>query len=573
MTKTSVLLLFVLSICTLVGCLDKKPETEDRTSENEVVKASPEPARQKPRTIKTRDLPVEEGDLMDEPYQRVDIVMELAPASEVMALVATGDGHYSPPDVLASRTVHNRIDPSGFKDVLNEPLSTFSIDVDTAGYANIRMYLEDEELPPVDAVRIEEMLNYFTFNYPQPDRKPFAIHHEVMPCPWNTENHLVLVGLKGREIKPAKLPPSNLVFLIDVSGSMDSPRKLGLLKKGFEKLVAQLRPQDRVSMVTYAGHDSVILEGVSGSQKRQLRGAIQELTAGGGTNGASGILSAYEIAHRNLIPDGNNRVILATDGDFNIGMSSESELLRLIEDERGKGVFLSVLGFGGYGGAYMDGKMEQLANHGDGNFNFIDSESEAEKVLVHDMTGTLFTIAKDVKIQVEFNPAQVASYRLIGYENRALENEDFEDDRKDAGELGAGHTVTALYEVTLTDKVGVLPEKLLKYQERVIVDAQDEWMTVSLRYKLPDEDTSQLITSVIDRSFLQRPADHLAFAAIVAEFGLRLRRDPIAKPREYAELARAVQPYLGSDKMIDGLHTLMISAGKAEAGLLGYQDE
>lgn len=457
-----------------------------------------------------------------------------------MRQVMDADVSYERP---AEQAVYNRIEVANYKDVLDEPLSTFSIDVDTASYANIRSILQrGGSLPPVDAVRIEEMINYFDYQYPQPQGQPFAIHHEIGACPWNPAAQLVLVGLQGQVIESRQMPPANLVFLIDVSGSMNSSDKLGLLKHGFLALIDQLRPQDRVSIVTYAGSDRIVAEGISGNRKQELRRAIDALTAGGGTAGARGVSTAYELAHRNWMEAGNNRIILATDGDFNIGISSESALLRMIEEERGQGVFLSVLGFGRSG--YMDGKMEQLANHGDGNFNYIDSRAEARKVLVEDMAGTLLTIAKDVKIQVEFNPNKVARYRLIGYENRALNNEDFADDRKDAGELGAGHQVTALYEVIMSQDVAVLPEKPLKYQERVIVADADEWMTVSLRYKLPQEEQSQLVTHVVTETKRNQANANLTLAATVAEFGLFLRQDPHAQIRDLTMLVRDLDPFV-----------------------------
>ncbi|HRF41540.1 MAG TPA: VWA domain-containing protein, partial [Saprospiraceae bacterium] len=333
-----------------------------------------------------------------------------------------------------------------FHKATDTPLSTFSIDVDAASYSNMRRFLKNGQMPPADAVRIEEMINYFDYQYPQPTGEhPFEVVAEMSECPWQPEHRLLHIGLKGREIATDKLPPSNLVFLIDVSGSMDSPNKLPLLQSAFRLLVNQLRPQDKVAMVVYAGAAGLVLEPTDGNDKQKILEALQRLQAGGSTAGGAGIRLAYDVARQHFVKGGNNRVILATDGDFNVGASSDADMVRLIEEERKSGVFLTVLGFGM--GNYKDNKMQQLSNAGNGNHAYIDDIDEAKKVLVEEFGGTLFTIAKDVKIQIEFNPAQVAGYRLIGYENRLLNKEDFNDDKKDAGELGAGHTVTALYEI------------------------------------------------------------------------------------------------------------------------------
>jgi Ca-activated chloride channel homolog len=397
---------------------------------------------------------------------------------------------------------YNRIDDNPFHRVGNEPLSTFSIDVDTASYSNLRRFITQGELPPKDAVRIEEMINYFTYNYPQPKgERPFSVTTEVAAAPWNPQHKLVEVGLQGKRLESETLPPSNLVFLIDVSGSMDDPNKLPLVQQSLKLLVNKLRPEDRVSLVVYAGNAGLVLPATPGSQKSKILGAIARLEAGGSTAGGQGIELAYKIAKQNFLKSGNNRVILATDGDFNVGVSSDADLTRLIEQKRDQGIFLTVLGFGT--GNYKDGKMEQLADKGNGNYAYIDTLLEAKKVLVNDLRGTLFTIAKDVKIQVEFNPAKVQAYRLIGYENRLLQNQDFNDDKKDAGDIGAGHSVTALYEIIPTGvKSDVkLPEvDPLRYQhsgETASNTADNELMQVKLRYKLPQDSTSQLITQTI----------------------------------------------------------------------------
>ncbi|BAY06910.1 vWA domain-containing protein [Calothrix sp. NIES-2098] len=433
---------------------------------------------------------------------------------------------------------YNRIDDNPFHLVSNDPLSTFSIDVDTASYSNVRRFITQGELPPKDAVRIEELINYFTYNYPQPkgdtndgqSQRPFSVTTEVAAAPWNPQHKLVQVGLQGKRLESETLPPSNLVFLIDVSGSMDEPNKLPLVQQSLKLLVNTLRPEDRVSLVVYAGNAGLVLPATPGSQKSKILAAIDRLQAGGSTAGGEGIELAYKIAKQNFINSGNNRVILATDGDFNVGVSSDAELTRLIEQKREQGIFLTVLGFGT--GNYKDSKMEQLADKGNGNYAYIDTLLEAKKVLVNDLRGTLFTIAKDVKIQVEFNPAKVQAYRLIGYENRLLQNQDFNDDKKDAGEIGAGHSVTALYEIIPTgvnSDVKLPKVDPLRYQRSGVTQADtvsNELMQLKLRYKLPQDSTSQLITQTIpddDFSAQREPSTNLRFAAAVATFGMLLR--------------------------------------------------
>ncbi|NEU84325.1 VWA domain-containing protein [Nostoc sp. UIC 10630] len=424
---------------------------------------------------------------------------------------------------------YNRIEDNPFHRVGNDPLSTFSIDADTASYSNVRRFITQGELPPKDAVRIEELINYFTYNYPQPkDNRPFSVTTEVAAAPWNPQHKLVQVGLQGKRLESETLPPSNLVFLIDVSGSMNDPNKLPLVQQSLKLLVNKLRPEDRVSLVVYAGNAGLVLPATPGSQKLTILAAIDRLEAGGSTAGGQGIELAYKIAKQSFLKSGNNRVILATDGDFNVGVSSDADLTRLIEQKRDQGIFLTVLGFGT--GNYKDGKMEQLADKGNGNYAYIDTLLEAKKVLVNDLRGTLFTIAKDVKIQVEFNPAKVQAYRLIGYENRLLQNQDFNDDKKDAGDIGAGHSVTALYEIIPTGmKSDVKLPTLdpLRYQRSAETAADaggNELMQVKLRYKLPQDNTSQLITQTIQDDDLRAdPSTNLRFAAAVATFGMVLR--------------------------------------------------
>ncbi|MFA6216818.1 MAG: von Willebrand factor type A domain-containing protein [Candidatus Omnitrophota bacterium] len=442
---------------------------------------------------------------------------------------------------------YNRIYENDFLKTIDNPLSTFSIDVDTASYANLRRFLTANSMPVKDAVRIEEMINYFTYDYPQPEAgKPFSVTTEVAPCPWNTAHKLVLVGLQGKTMVTEDLPQSNLVFLIDVSGSMDEPNKLPLLQSAFKLLVKQLRSEDTVSIVVYAGSSGVILDSVNGACKSEITHAIESLNAGGSTAGAAGITRAYAIAKKNFIRGGNNRVILATDGDFNVGVSSDSELVRLIEEKRNDGIFLTVLGFGA--GNYQDAKMEQLADKGNGNFSYIDNMMEAKKVFVSQLTGTLFTIAKDVKIQVEFNQAKVKAYRLIGYENRMLKKEDFNDDKKDAGELGAGHSVTALYEIVAADsseEFGTVDP--LKYQQ-VVVSPSEELLTVKLRYKEPDEDTSKLLTKVLmDNEKLYEKSGNINFSSAVAEFGLLLRDSQYKGTAAYENVLNRARKHKGND--------------------------
>ncbi|MCF7816965.1 MAG: von Willebrand factor type A domain-containing protein [Kiritimatiellales bacterium] len=441
---------------------------------------------------------------------------------------------------------YSRIVDNAFKLALDNPLSTFSIDVDRAAYANVRRFLNDNQLPPPDAVRIEEMVNYFKYDYPQPkNADPFAVSMELAACPWNTEHQLALVGLQGLEVETKNLPPNNLVFLLDVSGSMNQPDKLPLLKSAMRLLVEQLRPQDRVSIVVYAGAAGLVLEPTS--DKSCILEAIEWLSAGGSTAGGAGIELAYKAAQQGFIKDGNNRVILATDGDFNVGTSSDGALVRLIEEKRETGIFLTVLGFGT--GNYKDSKMEQLADKGNGNYAYIDDILEAKKVLVTEMGGTLVTIAKDVKIQIEFNPAQVKAYRLIGYENRLLAKEDFDDDKKDAGELGAGHTVTALYELIPVGSDEEVPEAgNLKYQTTELRKS-DELMTVKLRYKQPDGDESKLITQFIKAADFQplETSDNLKFAGAVAEFGLLLRNSEYKGDAGYNAVLDQARESRGTD--------------------------
>lgn len=445
---------------------------------------------------------------------------------------------------------YSTIHENGFKKVSVNPLSTFSIDVDNASYSNIRRYLNSGELPPVDAVRIEEMINYFSYEYPEPlDEHPFSVTTEIASCPWNNQNYLMHIGLKGKSLDKTELPPSNLVFLLDVSGSMNSPDKLPLLKRAFKMLVNELRPNDRVAIVVYAGAAGKVLDSTPGNQKTKILTALEKLNAGGSTAGGAGIKLAYKIAERNFIEGGNNRIILATDGDFNVGVSSTSDMERLVEQKRENGVFVSVLGFGS--GNIKDDKMETIADKGNGNYAYIDNIQEARKVFVSEFGGTLFTIAKDVKFQLEFNPKQVKAYRLVGYENRLLNDEDFNDDKKDAGEIGAGHTVTALYEIVPagvdSDAPSVDP---LKYQTSKTVSGKtgDELLTIKLRYKKPDERKSQLMELPIQNVLIDNTSDDFRFSAAVAEFGMLLRHSEFAADTSVDSILELARGAKGDDE-------------------------
>jgi Ca-activated chloride channel family protein len=425
-----------------------------------------------------------------------------------------------------------------FLDASSNPLSTFSIDVDTASYSNTRRFINEGSLPPKDAVRVEEMINYFTYDYPQPtDEKPFSINLDATGCPWEPAHRLVRIGLKGREIASDKRGASNLVFLLDVSGSMTPPERLPLVKQAMRLLVDKLMENDHVAIVVYAGASGLALPSTNGEHKEQILSALESLQPGGSTNGAEGIQLAYKVAADNFIKGGVNRVILATDGDFNVGVTSQGDLIRLVEEKAKTGVFLSVLGVGTDN--LKDSTMQKLADKGNGNYAYLDSLDEARKVLVQQMNGTLVTIAKDVKIQVEFNPVRVASYRLIGYEKRILRKEDFNNDKIDAGEIGAGHTVTALYEVVPVGTAAnpansVPPVDPLKYSKNEqtksaplsgAATASSEMLTVKLRFKKPDGDKSELIERTLSddgKEFAKAPPD-LKFAAAAAEFGMILR--------------------------------------------------
>ncbi|WP_302545837.1 vWA domain-containing protein [Coprobacter fastidiosus] len=455
-------------------------------------------------------------------------------------------------DRYANREEYSHNAENRFKSPVKDPLSTFSIDVDAASYSNIRRFINQGEMPPKDAVRIEEMINYFNYNYPKPTRNdPVRITTEVGICPWNKTHRLVQIGLKAREIESKNLPASNFVFLIDVSGSMFGPTRLELVKSSLRLLVNNLREKDRVAIVTYCGDARVALPSTPGNEKQKIKDALETLTAGGSTAGSAGIKEAYRIAQKNFIAQGNNRIILCTDGDFNVGASSETELENLIESKRKSGIFLTVLGYGM--GNYKDSKMQILAQKGNGNHAYIDNIQEANKVLVNEFGSTMYAVAKDVKLQVEFNPAKVQSYRLVGYETRILNNEDFNDDTKDAGEMGAGHTITALYEIIPTGISGNIPGSIdpLKYQTETNINAQtsnsSELLTVKLRYKTPEEEKSKKIEKSVTDTDKDNVSPDFRFASAVAMFAQLLKDSDFKGEATYDKVIETANKGLSFD--------------------------
>ncbi len=447
---------------------------------------------------------------------------------------------------------YDYINENGFKSPLNSALSTFSIDVDVASYTNVRRYLNSGTIPPKDAIRVEEMINYFKYDYYAPSEKPFSIYTELGNCPWNSKHKLALIGIQGKIIDMKNAPNSNLVFLIDVSGSMSSANKLPLLKSSLRLLVNQLTEKDKISIVVYAGSAGLVLNSTTCNNKEQIIDALDKLQAGGSTAGGEGIKLAYKIAKENFIKDGNNRIILATDGDFNVGVSSDSDMQHLIELNRKSGVYITVLGFGM--GNYKDSKMEKIADNGNGNYAYIDNLLEAQKVLVNEIGGTLLTIAKDVKLQIEFNPENVQAYRLIGYENRLLNNEDFNNDQKDAGELGAGKTVTALYEIIPTGiksdfDIGTV--NTLKYQQKETTKTtnKNELFSVKIRYKLPQDSTSKLISDIVlaKQENTSKQSNNFNFASAVAQFGMLLRNSEYKGNSSYKSIYNLALNSKGQD--------------------------
>ena len=529
--------------CRMVSVAVKEVEEEKAPA--------PEPvaAAEAPRvSADSRRMPAKKSKMMIMGGKAAGRGMPAPPAPRPGPHPRPGDGA----PVEHNTEAYDAVKENVFVSTQKNPLSTFSIDVDTAAYANMRRFLNQNQLPPKDAVRIEEMVNYFHYNYPDPKGKhPFSITTEISSAPWNPEHRVLMIGLQGKKVDTSKMPRNNLVFLLDVSGSMNNPNKLPLLKKSFKLLVENMRADDRVAIVVYAGAAGLVLPSTPGKEADKILAALDKLSAGGSTAGGAGIKLAYKIAKENFIKDGNNRIILATDGDFNVGASSDGEMVRLIEEKRKEGVFLTVLGLGR--GNYKDAKMEKLADKGNGNYAYIDTIMEAKKVLVTEMGSTLLTIAKDVKIQIEFNPAKVKGYRLVGYENRMLKNEDFNDDTKDAGEMGAGHSVTAFYEIIPADSDEELPGvDKLKYTDAKISDAakkSPELATIKFRYKAPKEDESQLIVEpVLDKGIhWKKTSQDFRFASAVVELGLLLRGSEFKGAATFESLIARAKNAAGKD--------------------------
>lgn len=539
--------ILVLSIASITACTQyktderqsNKPEIEDKTIDLELVELEEVVATG--NKIKLQKKPKKE--------------MLARDMTAKMSVSAENLGYYvsSPSPIVV--TQENRENYTHYKDnqvkiVQSHPVSTFSIDVDTGAYSNMRRILNQGILPSQDAIRVEELLNYFNYDYPIPKNteQPFSISTEIAPSPWNNNAQLLHIGIQGYEVDKSQRPASNLVFLIDVSGSMNSPDKLGLLKSSFKLLTKNLTKNDKVAIVVYAGAAGAVLNSTSGDKKSKISQALEKLNAGGSTNGAAGINLAYQIAEENFIKDGINRVIIATDGDFNVGTTNFEQLKELAERKRVSGVSLTTLGFGS--GNYNDALMEQLADSGNGNYSYIDTLKEANKVLVEEMSSTLMTIAKDVKIQIEFNPLMVSQYRLIGYENRVLNNEDFNNDKIDAGEIGAGHSVTAMYEVILNHSPGWIEP--LKYQNKIEkLNYSNEIATLKVRYKHPDSDTSKLIVNTIEASqlldSLGKSSNNFKLSAAVAGFGQLLRGGKMTQNFSFSEVQNLTKQTLGDD--------------------------
>ncbi len=511
---------------------------------------SPPPAQQ---VTTATDLTLQVDAIKDDKENRVRRIKS-KPMYEISAaksaFLSAPAGHYNSVHQPASawnRESYEAVSENGFINCLNDPLSTFSIDVDTASYANIRRFLNNGSLPAIGAIRIEEMINYFNYDYPQPKGKqPLSIITETGPSPFNKGYGLVKIGIKAKDIDVSNLPPSNLVFLIDVSGSMNSPNKLTLLKKSMKLVVDKLGSQDRVSIVTYAGSNRIALMPTNGDKEKEIFAAIDAMHSGGSTNGADGIVTAYKLAQQVFIPGGNNRIILASDGDFNVGVTSRGELQKLIEEKRKTGVYLTVLGFGM--GNLHDDTMEILANKGNGNYAYIDSLLEAKKVLVKEIGATFFAVANDVKIQVEFNPAKVGGYRLIGYENRALNDEDFKDDTKDAGEIGAGHTVTALYEIIPVGSSSIPKVNGLKYQQIKTISS-NEMLTVKVRYKNKISSSSKEISQIVKQQnkSLDKTSKDFRFAIAVAGYGMILRGSEYNQEFDWKDCLKLAKTGRGKD--------------------------
>lgn len=533
--------LLFLAITSIIGCTQV-----DNKNDDVVIKDN----KQKPREIATEETEVKAVNDSVYPVHAKKEALYRSTANKTTG-AGVAPNYYYPqsvsPTPVVNRENYNHFDDNGVKLVGKDPVSTFSIDVDTGAYSNMRRMLNQGIVPPHDAIRVEELINYFNYTYPKPENteQPFSISTELAPSPWNSEAQLMHIGIQGYEVENDLRPASNLTFLIDVSGSMSSPDKLGLLKSSFKLMTKNLRKQDKVAIVVYAGAAGAVLDSTSGDQKSKILSALDKLSSGGSTNGAAGIQLAYQISEENFIKDGINRVIIATDGDFNVGTTNFEQLTELVERKKENGISLTTLGFGS--GNYNDHLMEQLADTGNGNYAYIDTLKEANKVLVNEMSSTLMTIAKDVKIQIEFNPLIVSQYRLIGYENRVLNNEDFNNDKIDAGEIGAGHTVTALYEVVLNGSQGWIEP--LKYQSN---DSHkpysDEIATLKVRYKQPDANTSQLIVQTVNKDQLTKEtSNNFKLSAAVAGFGQLLRGGKMTNNFSYSDVQQLVKQTLLDD--------------------------
>lgn len=551
--KISLLLACLMLLATLAACAgDAKKGSEESSSSTITVTSSSE---------ETTSSEQEPSSQESEAKSSESIIAEVEGGDFATESAVDGGPPNQMPIIIDEPIIHNtesyaHLDENPFYLVEKAPLSTFAADVDTASYANIRRFLRQGELPQKDAVRIEEMLNYFSYNYPEPTGDdPFSVTMELGQTPWNPDTKLLLVGLQAEDPAANNRPPSNLVFLIDVSGSMHGPDRLDLVKRAYLTMLDQLGPEDKISIVTYASVDEVVIEGASLDNKAEIMTAIENLDAGGSTHGSAGINTAYEIAEKYFIEDGNNRIILATDGDLNVGVTSEGELIDLIEDKKETGTFLSVLAFG-YGN-YKDDKLEAIANHGNGHLSYIDDIFEARKVLSDELGSTLFTVAKDVKLQVDFNPAYVKGYRLIGYENRVMAAEDFADDTKDGGEIGSGHSVTALYEIVDVDSDFEIPSVDSKYttpdestETENTSDFNDEMLTLNIRYKEPDGDTSELLTYPLVADEADEPSDNFLLAASLAEFGMLLKDSEFKGSTDYNLILSSLEDLASDDPYV-----------------------
>ena len=549
MTTLKPIAIAVASAVFMLGCMTTDKESISHTEQNTHDKypATKPAITQSTASSKIAEKSMRQRESLSKRKINPAGVMAISPALHSADL-----SRIRPARTPIDRENYQHLDENSVQRVAEQPVSTFSIDVDTGAYANVRRFLNHGNLPREDAVRIEELVNYFSYDYPQPKGKhPFSVTTELSRTPWNKDTLLLHVGIQGKDIAKQNLPPANLVFLVDVSGSMQSANKLQLLKTSMKLLSKQLRPQDKVSLVVYAGASGVVLQPTAGDQTATIHQALDQLTAGGSTNGAAGIKLAYQMAQQGFVKEGINRVIIATDGDFNVGTTNFDALIDLVEEKRKSGVSLTTLGFGM--GNYNDHLMEQLANAGNGNHAYIDTLNEAQKVLVDEMSSTLNTIAKNVKIQVEFNPSQVSEYRLIGYENRMLKREDFNNDKIDAGEIGAGHSVTALYEVSLVGSKGNLNDPLrysvINRLEKNIKN--NELAFLRLRYKKPDSDNSTLVEQAINHTHVQadiaKTSDRFRFSASVAAFGQQLRGADYLKDYGYSEILDLARNSRGND--------------------------